>query len=309
MSHSPRLPAPLGFLSLYIIGVLLALNLGDGFLWRFLAEAMLIACAVMCVNVLIGHGGLVTLAQGAVFGLAAYVAAWSSQFLGANIVLMLVLGMLSGALLAVFISLLSLRSSGLFFMILTLVCGQLVWEVVFRWRDFSGGADGLRGFPKLSLGNWSLDQAEQLFLLTSGLALVTWYCLRSYIHSPAGLALNGLRDQPIRMQAVGYQLWRIRLQAALVTGLACGAAGSLYPFINQYISPAQVHWSFSATLIIMGVIGGIRSLQGAFLGTFIYLFIQTYISSYTERWQLVIGLIFVATVLFMPHGLIRRKGS
>ncbi|MCX5591260.1 branched-chain amino acid ABC transporter permease [Alcaligenes endophyticus] len=309
MTLKCRLPAPLGLVSFYTLSIVVVLILGDGFLWRFLAEAMLIACAVMCVNVLIGHGGLVTLAQGAVFGSAAYVAAWSSQFLGANLFVMLLLGMLSGALLAALISLLSLRSSGLFFMILTLVCGQLVWEVVFRWRDVSGGADGLRGFPKLSVGGWEINHAAHLFVLASLLAIGAWYCLRSYLHSPAGLALTGLRDQPLRMQALGYQLWRIRLHAALLTGVVCGAAGSLYPFINQYISPTQVHWSFSATLIIMGVIGGIRSLQGAFLGALIYLFIQTYISSYTERWQLVIGLIFVATVLFMPHGLIRRKGS
>lgn len=301
------LPAQLGFLTLFALGLLLALLLGDAFLWRFLAEALLIACAVMCTNLLIGHGGLVTLAQGAVFGTAAYVAAWSSQHLGANLFLILLIGTFSGTLLALLLAVLSLRSSGLFFMILTLVCGQLIWEIVFRWREFSGGADGLRGFPKLHLGEWTLDQPLGLLFLSWFIALLGWLVLRSYARSPAGLALNGLRDQALRMQALGYQLWRIRLQAMLVSGAVSGLAGSLYPFINQYISPAQVHWSFSATLIIMGVIGGVSSLRGAFAGTLIYLFIQTYISSYTERWQLLIGLIFVATVLFMPNGLIRRR--
>lgn len=295
-----------GFIALCALGLLGAILWGDAFLWRFLAEALLLACAVMCVNLLIGHGGLVTLAQGAIFGTAAYTAAWASLSLGANLFVVMAIGALSGTLLALLIGVLSLRSTGLFFMVLTLVCGQLVWELIFRWRDFSGGADGLRGFPRLNLGPWTLEQPLSLLLLTWALALISWGLLRSYVRAPAGIALMGLRDQAMRMQALGYQTWRIRLQAMLVAGMVTGAAGGLYPFINQYISPQHVHWSFSATLIIMGVIGGIRSLRGAFVGTLIYLFIQTYISSYTERWQLVIGLIFIATVLFMPDGIIRR---
>ncbi|WP_454003951.1 branched-chain amino acid ABC transporter permease [Alcaligenes sp. Marseille-Q7550] len=143
--------------------------------------------------------------------------------------------------------------------------------------------------------------------LALALALLCWLLLRSFSRAPIGLALVGLRDQPLRTAALGYQAWRIRLCAFMTAGAVAGAAGGLYPFANQYVSPQQVHWSFSATLIIMGVIGGIRTWRGAFIGATVYLFAQTYLSSYTDRWQLLVGLIFVATVLFMPNGLAERR--
>ena len=283
---------------------------GDSFLWRFGTEALLIGCAVLSINLLIGYGGLVSLGHGAVFGFAAYATAISSQYWGASLPLMLLVGIVAGTLLSMLMALISLRSSELFFMVATLVAGQLVWEVAFRWRDVTGGADGLRGFPRLSLGDLPLSAPYTLMILALVLAVLCWLLLRSFSRAPIGLALTGLRDQPLRMAALGYQAWRIRLYTFMIAGAVAGAAGGLYPFANQYVSPQQVHWSFSATLIIMGVIGGIRTWRGAFIGAAFYLFAQTYLSSYTDRWQLLVGLIFVLTVLFMPNGLAdRRKRS
>lgn len=282
---------------------------GDSFLWRFTTEALLIGCAVLSINLLIGYGGLVSLGHGAVFGFAGYATAIASQSLGASLPLVLLIGILSGMLLSALMALVSLRTSDLFFLVTTLVAGQLVWEVAFRWREVTGGADGLRGFPRLTLGDWALSAPYTLMLLALGLALLCWLLLRSFSRAPIGLALVGLRDQPLRMAALGYQAWRIRLYAFMAAGAVAGAAGGLYPFANQYVSPQQVHWSFSATLIIMGVIGGIRTWRGAFIGATVYLFAQTYLSSYTDRWQLLVGLIFVATVIFMPNGLAERRRS
>lgn len=280
---------------------------GDPFLWRFATEALLIGCAVLSINLLIGYGGLVSLGHGAVFGFAGYATAIASQSLGASLPLVLAVGILAGVLLSVLMALVSLRTSDLFFLVTTLVAGQLVWEVAFRWRELTGGADGLRGFPRLSLGEIPLSAPYTLMTLALALALLCWLLLRSFSRAPIGLALVGLRDQPLRMAALGYQAWRIRLCAFMTAGAVAGAAGGLYPFANQYVSPQQVHWSFSATLIIMGVIGGIRTWRGAFMGATVYLFAQTYLSSYTDRWQLLVGLIFVATVLFMPNGLAERR--
>lgn len=280
---------------------------GDPFLWRFATEALLIGCAVLSINLLIGYGGLVSLGHGAVFGFAGYATAIASQSLGASLPLVLAVGILAGVLLSVLMALVSLRTSDLFFLVTTLVAGQLVWEVAFRWRELTGGADGLRGFPRLSLGDIPLSAPYTLMTLALALALLCWLLLRSFSRAPIGLALVGLRDQPLRMAALGYQAWRIRLCAFMTAGAVAGAAGGLYPFANQYVSPQQVHWSFSATLIIMGVIGGIRTWRGAFMGATVYLFAQTYLSSYTDRWQLLVGLIFVATVLFMPNGLAERR--
>ena len=283
---------------------------GEGFVLRFAAEILLVGAAVMSLNLLIGVGGLVSLGHGAVFGAAAYCAAVAAQAWGANVFMVIAIGMLAGMLVSAAMALLTLRSSGLFFLVLTLVGGQMVWEVVFRWRDVTGGADGLRGFPALSLGAMPLASPLALYGVALLLALIGWAALRSFARAPLGQALQGMRDQPLRMRALGFSQGRLRLQAFLMSGAVAGAAGAIFPFVNQYVGSNTVHWSMSATLVIMAVLGGIGTWFGGFAGAALYLLAQTQLSSYTDRWQLMIGLLFVATVIFLPHGIVpalRRK--
>jgi len=296
-------------LALVLVLALVPLVSGDGFSLRFGAEILLIGTAVMSLNLLIGGGGLVSLGHAAVFGAAGYCAAVAAGSIGAQLPLMLLTGIVAGMVIAGIMGLVTLRSTGLFFLVLTLVVGQMVWELAFRWRDVTGGADGLRGFPKLALGNLRLDTPLALYLLAAAVAFLGWAITRSFQQAPIGQALAGVRDQPIRMGALGYAVGRIRVTAFLVAGAVAGAAGAIYPFVNQYIGPNAVHWSMSAALIIMAVIGGVGSLYGGYLGALVYLFVQTHVSSYTDRWQLVIGLIFVATVILMPNGIAHWLGQ
>ena len=277
--------------------------LSDPYLLRLATEILLIGTAVMSLNLVTGQGGLVSLCHGALFGAAAYAAALLAQHAGVSLAATLAVGVATGALLALIVALISLRSSGLFFLVATLIAGQLLWEIAFHWREATGGADGLRGFTASAGGRPWWAQPLWLYALAAAWACASLALLRRYLRQPAGIALQALRDQPLRMQALGYSTGRIRAQAFAVSGGVAGGAGALYPFINLYISPESVHWSFSASLLIMGVIGGIRSLAGAYCGAAIYLLIQTYLSSYTDRWQLLIGLLFVLTVLFMPEGI------
>jgi len=277
---------------------------GEGFVLRFAAEILLVGAAVMSLNLLIGVGGLVSLGHGAVFGAAAYCAAVAAQAWGANVFMVIGIGMVAGMLISAAMALLTLRSSGLFFLVLTLVGGQMVWEVVFRWRDVTGGADGLRGFPALSWGAVPLASPLALYAVALSIALIGWAALRSFARAPLGQALQGMRDQPLRMRALGFSQGRLRLQAFLMSGAVAGAAGAVFPFVNQYVGPNTVHWSMSATLVIMAVLGGIGTWFGGFAGAALYLLAQTQLSSYTDRWQLMIGLLFVVTVIFLPHGIV-----
>ena len=277
---------------------------GEGFVLRFAAEILLVGAAVMSLNLLIGVGGLVSLGHGAVFGAAAYCAAVAAQAWGANVFMVIAIGMVAGMLISAAMALLTLRSSGLFFLVLTLVGGQMVWEVVFRWRDVTGGADGLRGFPALSWGPVPLASPLALYAVALSIALIGWAALRSFARAPLGQALQGMRDQPLRMRALGFSQGRLRLQAFLMSGAVAGAAGAVFPFVNQYVGPNTVHWSMSATLVIMAVLGGIGTWFGGFAGAALYLLAQTQLSSYTDRWQLMIGLLFVVTVIFLPYGIV-----
>ncbi|MFA4912464.1 MAG: branched-chain amino acid ABC transporter permease [Burkholderiaceae bacterium] len=277
---------------------------GNDYQLRFAAEILLVGTAVMSLNVLVGYAGLVSLGHAALFGAAAYGAAVAAQHWGSDLLLMLPVGVLCGMALAALMTLVSYRSVGLFFLVLTLVVGQMTWEVVFRWRAVTGGADGLRGFPALTVAGLPASHPLALYALALTLALACGWVLRAFVSAPVGHAVQGMRDQPLRMRALGFHLGRLRLQAFLVTGAVAGAAGSIYPFVNQYVGPNTVHWSMSATLVIMSVLGGIATLAGGFVGAALYLVAQTQLSSWTDRWQLLIGLLFVLTVIFVPQGIV-----
>ncbi|WP_431280750.1 branched-chain amino acid ABC transporter permease [Humitalea sp. 24SJ18S-53] len=275
----------------------------DDFLLRFLAEILLIGIAVMSLDILIGFGGLMSLGHAALFGGAAYAAAIASRHWGGDLLVMLGTGIAAGMVLAALMGVVILRSGQLFLLILTLLTGQIVWEVAFHWRDVTGGADGLRGLPALSLGPWALADARALFMVAALLALAAFGVARSFVAAPVGRALVGAREQPIRMSALGYSLFAVRFRALLLAGGMAGAAGALFPFVNLYVGPQSVHWTQSAAMVVMLVIGGIGSLWGAFIGCAVYLGIQTYLSAYTDRWQLFVGLVFVLTVLLLPNGI------
>lgn len=276
----------------------------DAFVLRFAAEILLVGIAVMSLNVLVGFAGLVSLGHAALFGVAAYAAAVVAQHGGHDLLVVLPLGALCGMALAAVMALVAQRSVGLFFLVLTLMVGQMAWEVVFRWRAVTGGADGLRGFPALTIMGIPVVQPLALYGLALALAVAAWWVLRTFIQAPIGHAIMGMRDQPLRMRALGFHLGRLRFVTFLVTGATAGAAGSIYPFVNQYIGPNSVHWTMSATLVIMSVLGGIGTLAGGFVGAAVYLVAQTQLSSFTERWQLLIGLVFVLTVIFLPKGIV-----
>ncbi|MGH7077476.1 MAG: branched-chain amino acid ABC transporter permease [Acetobacteraceae bacterium] len=280
---------------------------------RFFAQILTIGIAVLGLDLLVGFGGLISLGHAAFFAAAGYAAAFVSRYLGADLVLVLVVGIATGSFLAMLFGIAVAQTVNLFFLILTLILGQMVWEVVFHWRDVTGGADGLRGLPPLALhiglGTAPLASGRALYLVAVVVAALAVIAARSFVDAPLGRALLGLRERPLRMSALGYSIPRLRMQGLIASGALAGAGGGLYPFINQYIGPDSAHWTMSASMVIMLIIGGVGSLYGAFVGAAIYLTIQTYLSSYTDRWQLLVGLVFVLTVLFMPKGVVAGATS
>lgn len=304
-----------GPLRMLLLTALLAspLLMASDYQLRFFAEILIIGTAVLSLDILVGFGGLVSLGHAVFFGTAAYAAATLSRALGGDIFVMLATGTLTGVLAAIVMGVVVMRTVALFFLILSLIVGQIVWEVVFHWREVTNGADGMRGFGTLTLNfgfaSMPITSGSALYLVAALLAVVSFLGARAFVEAPIGRALVGTRERSLRMGALGYSIARIRLFALIVSGAIAGAAGSIYPFVNQYVGPTAVHWTTSAMMIIMLVIGGVGSLYGAFIGAAIYLLIQNYVSSYTDRWQLVIGLVFVITVMVMPRGVASGLGG
>lgn len=274
---------------------------------RLIAEILILGVAVMSLDLLIGYGGLVSLGHAAMFGVGAYAAALFATHVSPDLLLAIPAGIVAATLVGAVMGALVMRSANLFLLILTLLLSQMVWEVIFRWRDVTGGADGFRGIPQLTLpGGTAIGSGVDLYYLAGVLAVGAYLVAASFVNAPIGKALVGTREQPIRMAALGYSIPRIRLSVFMVSSAIAGAAGALYPFVNLYVGPQVAHWTMSATLVIMLVLGGVCTLFGGFIGAAIYLVFQTHVSSYTDRWQLVVGLAFVATVLFVPRGLGRE---
>lgn len=297
----------LGLAVLAVIAICLPLLASD-YQLRFVAEVLIFGSAVLALDLLVGFGALISLGHATLFGGAAYAAALTAQLFGADLVLMLAVGILAGASLGLAMAIIVMRTIALFFLILSLIVGQIFWEIIFHWREVTGGADGLRGLPPLTLhtgfATVELTSGLALYSVAAILAVILWLIARAFVNAPIGRALVGTRERALRMHALGYSIPRIRVLALMTSGAIAGAAGALYPFVNQYIGPGTVHWTTSAMMVIMLVIGGVGSLYGAFIGAAVYLGIQTYVSSYTDRWQLVVGLIFVLTVMVMPNGLV-----
>jgi len=305
-SRGPRSPLQRAAIGLLVAGAVCLPLLGSDYQVRFVAEVVITGIAIMSLDILIGYGGLVSLGHASLFGGAAYAAALVAYHVSADLAIVLLTGIVTGMAVAALVGVVVVRTDNLFFLILTLVTTQMVWELIFRSRELTGGADGLRGIPPLRLhlgfAVWELSGATGLYVVAALLAVGCFLVAKAFIAAPIGRALVGAREQPLRMTALGYSIPKIRLIALVVAGGIAGAAGSIYPFINLYIGPSSVHWTLSAMMLIALVIGGVRSLYGAFIGSAIYLSFQTYASSYTDRWQLVVGLVFVLTVILMPHG-------
>lgn len=308
-------------IAILLVVAALPLALAGDYQLRFLAEILIIGTAVLSLDLLVGFGGLISLGHAVFFGSAAYAAAITSQKLGADIFVMLAVGIVTGMISAIVLGVVVMRTIALFFLILSLIVGQIFWEIVFNWRELTGGADGLRGLPPLELhtgfATIPLTSGVTLYIAAAALAALAYLVARSFVEAPIGRALLGTRERSLRMSALGYSIPRVRLMVLTASGGIAGAAGALYPFVNLYIGPNAIHWTMSATMIIMLVIGGVGSLYGAFIGSAIYLGIQTYVSSYTDRWQLVVGFVFVLTVMIMPKGIVagikaalrRRSGA
>src|SRR4030095_7489377 len=255
------------------------------------------------VNVLAGYGGLVSLGHAGLFGIAAYSGA--KILTGgyghlATDVAALAVPVLAAAVFAV----LALRGTGLGFVMITVALGQIVWGVAYRWISLTNGDNGISIPGRPNPFGRSLAAQTALYCATLLVFLFALASMAILVASPFGAALRGTRDQPRRMSTLGYHVWMIRFVAFLFSGLWTGAAGLLYLYYNQFVSPQAVALTASAEALLMVISGGTGTLLGPVVGAGLVVVIKNVASAYIERWNFVLGAIFVLIVVFMPDGLV-----
>ncbi|HXL67235.1 MAG TPA: branched-chain amino acid ABC transporter permease [Xanthobacteraceae bacterium] len=261
------------------------------------------AIFALALNVLVGYGGLVSLGHAGLFAVAGYALALMLAagygHLAANVVAVIV----ALAMSAVF-AVLALRATGIGFLMITLALGQILWGIAYRWASLTNGDNGINIRTRPSPFGISLAGADAFYYATLLTFLLAVVSMILFVRSPFGASVRGTRDQPRRMNALGYNVWLIRFLAFLLSGFWSGVAGLLFVYYNQFISPQIAALQTSAEVLLMVISGGTATLLGPIAGAAIVVIMKNVVSAYIERWNLVLGVIFVAIIVFMPEGLV-----
>jgi branched-chain amino acid transport system permease protein len=267
------------------------------------SEIYIFAIFAMSLDLLLGFTGLMSLGHAAFFGLGAYsVAVLGAQF-GVNAWLGLVAGVAIAGSGAALIGFFCVRTGGIPFLMLTLAFSQLVFSVALKWRDVTGGSDGIALADKPSFFGFDLSNSLAMYFMALSFFALAYWSLRRLLNAPLGHAFVGIRENEQRMAAIGYPTRVYKLISFTIAGAIAGLAGGLYAIFNGFISADAVYWTASGDILIMTMLGGAGTLIGPAVGAAIVLLMKNVVSSYSEHWLAIIGVTFICCVMFFPGGL------
>jgi branched-chain amino acid transport system permease protein len=269
---------------------------------KLLEEILIWGIFAMSLDLLMGYAGMVSFGHSAFFGVGGYVAAVLLKSAPGPLAA-LVLPALAAAVCAFVIGILSIRVSGVYFIMLTLAFSQMFHAVAFQ-TAWLGAEDGIVGVPRPHVAGIDLAQPMAFHLYLIALCALAALVLWRVVRSPFGHVLRGIHDNEARMRAVGYPVRRYKLLAFVIAGVVAGVAGALYSQFGGSITPDAFFWTTSGEVLLMVIIGGTGTLGGAVLGAAAFVLLQTLVGSYTDRWMLILGLTFIALVLFAPGGIV-----
>ncbi|MEP9352242.1 branched-chain amino acid ABC transporter permease [Xanthobacter sp. KR7-65] len=276
------------------------------------SQVAIAAIGALGLNVLVGHAGLNSLGFAVFPGLAAYLVAWLSTVGGFDPVPAGLLALAGTLLVSAGFALVALRTTGLGFVMITMALCQIVWGAAYRWTSVTGGDNGLSGIARPGAG-LGLERPEVFLWLCLCVLALALLQLGRFFDSPLGVALRGSRDQPRRMNAVGYDVWRIRFVAWMLAAAWGAAAGLLYAWYHQFVSPHMMAVTASAEVLLMVVAGGAGTLAGPLVGAALVVLLKNLASIWIERWVMLLGFTFVVIVLVVPDGIVpglgRLKGA
>ncbi|MFY9967816.1 MAG: branched-chain amino acid ABC transporter permease [Roseiarcus sp.] len=270
---------------------------------------LVMGLAAMSLNFLLGFTGVLSFGHAAYFGLGAYGAAMAIKYLGTGTLPAIALGMVVATVAAMIIGALIVRRRGVYFAMVTIAFGQVFYFLAFRWNSLTGGDDGLTGwhrapidFGVATLDIFGNDKAFYYFVLV--IFAVSVGAMALLLASPFGRTLIAIRENERRARFLGvpieFHIWL----SFVISCLFVSVAGALYALLNNFTDPRALRFDLSGNLVIMAVLGGMRSFWGPLIGAAIFVALQDFVSSRTENWMSVIGLVFVLVVRFFPRGVL-----
>lgn len=297
----------IGLLSLGMALVcLVALPLyGSTFAVFVATEILIMGLFATSFNLLFGYTGLLSFGHAAYFGTGAYIAALLLRDVQPDFIWVLIAGPVGAGLLALLIGTLCVRLDEVYFAMLTLAFGMMVFAVAHEWRSLTEGSDGVAGFPITELGlgfDTQLANPIHFYYLTLVVATGSMYLLYRITVSHFGLVLRSMRENTERVAFAGIPVYRYRLYAFALSGFFSGLAGSLFSPFSRIAVPDMVHWTQSAGPVLMTILGGAQYFFGPLFGSAVFLILRQWITTYTEEWMIYLGVILTFMVIFMPRG-------
>ena len=271
---------------------------------QFASKALIMGILAMALNLVVGFGGLVSLCHAAFFGIAGYaLALLSPKYDPASFWLTFPLAVAASAFAALVIGALALRTRGIYFIMVTLAFGEMLF-FLFHDSKFAGGSDGAFIYNKPSLGLAFLNLEKPVifyfFILVILIAVIA--LLNMTVRSPFGHALAAARDNERRARALGFPIFRLQLTAFTISGAIAGVAGYFAAAQFGFVAPQMLGWHVSATVLVMVLIGGLRSVAGPLVGALVLIGLEEILKASTEYWKLAEGLVIIAIVLMLPNG-------
>jgi branched-chain amino acid transport system permease protein len=265
--------------------------------------------AAMSLNFLLGFTGVLSFGHAAYFGLGAYGTAMAIKYWGVGSIPAIGLGMIVATIAAMIIGALIIKLRGVYFAMVTIAFGQVFYFIAFRWNAVTGGDDGLTGWRRLPInfGFAELDIVQNdraFYYFALAIFAVCVAAMAVLLNSPFGRSLIAIRENERRARFLGVPIEFHVWLSFVISCLFVSAAGGLYALLNNFIDPRALRVDLSGNLVIMAVLGGMRSFWGPLIGAAIFVALQDYVSSQTQNWMSVIGLVFVLVVRFFPRGVL-----
>ena len=270
-----------------------------------LATQILIASVfALSLNLLVGFGGMTSLGHASFLGVAAYLSALLTSRYGFAHGPAAIVSIAGTTAMAAVFGIIALRASGLGFLMITLALSQVLWGLAYRMSNVTNGDNGIAGLTRPMPLGISLDSAASFYWFALIVAVTAFLMMTTFVSSAFGSSLKGVRDQPRRMAALGFNPWMIRWITFIYAGFWGGVAGLLYVYYNKYIHPTSLSTTSSAEALLGVIAGGSGTLTGPAVGAALVLLLKNYESAYVERCNMLLGLVFLIIVLVMPTGIV-----
>jgi len=278
------------------------LAIGQPFYLDLARRILILAIAAVSLNLILGYGGLVSFGHAAYLGIGAYAVGILGFYGVGNGWLHILAAVVASALVAAAIGAVSIRTSGIYFIMITLAFTQMLYYLGISVAEF-GGDDGMRLKTRSLFPLVDLNDPVAFYYVALALVILSIFVTHRIVHSRFGMVLRAAKSNESRSRAIGFSPYPYRLAAFVISGAMCGLSGALYANHTNYITPNLMSWQQSGDLMFMVILGGMATASGPVLGAFALLLVEDLLSGWTQHWQVILGPLLILSVIFFRRGL------